>query len=115
MRRCRRRRNRCAARCATSTLQPSGLVCSNWGVTNAKNLALYGNTVGTGTLLIPGWQTSNISLDLPTSCSSTAAVGVIKMSATVPYSSLMWGIRPRAAQYHHHDRRASGEMDWPVA
>ena len=74
------------------TLQPSGLVCSNWGVTNAKNLALYGNIAGTGTLLIPGWQASNLSLDLPVSCSSTTAVGVIKMSATVPYSSLMWGI-----------------------
>ena len=28
----------------------------------------------TGTLLIPGWQAANISLDLPVSCSSTTAV-----------------------------------------
>lgn len=76
------------------SLLPSGLVCSTWGVTNAKNLALYGSTTaGTaGSELIKGWTASDISLDLPTSCSNNAAVTTIRMSASVPYNSLMWGI-----------------------
>ena len=76
------------------TLLPSGLVCSNWGVTNAKNLALYGTTTAgaAGSELIKGWKASDISLDLPTTCSNNAAVSTIRMSASVPYTPLMWGV-----------------------
>lgn len=76
------------------TLLPSGLVCSNSGVTAAKNIALYGKTTAgpAGSELVRGWQASDITLDKPTSCSNNAPVDVVKMSASVPYTSFMWGI-----------------------
>jgi Flp pilus assembly protein TadG len=73
------------------TLLPSGAVC-DWGATNAKNLAVYGNTAGTGTALLTGWTVSNISLDSPATCSYSASVGKITMSASVPYTSIMWSV-----------------------
>ncbi|MFO1131700.1 MAG: TadE family protein [Hyphomicrobiales bacterium] len=82
------------------SLQPFGFVCSNTAKGNAKNLALYGNTAGTGNALVSGWQAADISVsvldvnDAPiTDCSSYPTVVKISMSSTkVPYNSLMWGI-----------------------
>jgi hypothetical protein len=82
------------------TLQPFAFACSNTAKGNAKNLALYGNTAGTGSALVSGWQAADISVsvvdvnDAPiTDCSSYPTVVKISMSSSkVPYTSLMWGI-----------------------
>src|SRR5690242_2256134 len=43
------------------TLLPASAVCG-WGLTNAKNLAVYGNLAGTGTPLVTGWAITDVSL-----------------------------------------------------
>jgi hypothetical protein len=60
--------------------------CPSWAVTNAKNLAVYGNTAGSGSALVTGWQVSggsnnNVSVD----CSTQNIV----VSAKFPYSPLL--------------------------
>ena len=74
------------------SLLPSGSVCSAWALTSARNLARFGNTAGTGTVLITGWENGDITRVAPTACSSSTPVGIIKLSATVPYDSFMWEI-----------------------
>src|SRR5215468_10877208 len=49
---------------------PTPVACNNWAQTNAKNLAVYGNLAGTGSPLIPGWSTGNVSISF-TDCTGT--------------------------------------------
>jgi Flp pilus assembly protein TadG len=71
------------------TLLPPSAVCG-WGLTNAKNLAVYGNVTGTGSPLITGWTTSNVTMEVPTSC--TTNPGVIRLSTDVPFTAIMWSV-----------------------
>lgn len=73
------------------TLLPSGAVCS-WGATNARNIAVYGNFSGSGSPVVTGWTVDDVTLVSPTTCAYATPVGKIKMSADVPYTSLMWNI-----------------------
>ena len=74
------------------TRLPAETVCNSWALTQAKNIALYGNTAGTGSLLIPNWTAGDITLTTkPTNCPATSVTN-INMSANVPYSSLMWSV-----------------------
>jgi hypothetical protein len=62
------------------------LGCPSWAVTNAKNLAVYGNIAGTGSALVTGWQVSggsnnNVSVD----CSTPS----ITVTAKFPYNPLI--------------------------
>lgn len=70
-----------------STL-PQTAVCG-WGLTQAKNLAVFGNTAGTGSSPIVGWGTTNISLASPTDCTG-ASIGVIELDTTVPFTAVTW-------------------------
>lgn len=69
---------------------PYEKLCSSWALTDAKNIALHGNTAGTGPLLVAGWTADDISLNSPTNCNDP--VVAIRMSANVPYLSFMWGV-----------------------
>lgn len=82
------------------TLQPLAFACSSTAQTKARNLALFGNTDGTGNALVHGWKASDISVsvldindDPITDCSGVPSLVKIAMtSSKVPYDSLMWGI-----------------------
>jgi hypothetical protein len=63
---------------------PQSAVCG-WGLNKAKNLAVYGNTAGTGDPLIPNWSTSNITLAQPSDC--TTSFSIIQLTATVPFTA----------------------------
>lgn len=72
------------------TRLPAETVCSSWALAQAKNIALYGNTAGTGNLLVPNWTAGDITLTTkPSNCPATSVTN-INLSASVPYSSLMW-------------------------
>ena len=65
---------------------PNWVGCPSWAVTNAKNLAVYGNIAGSGSALVAGWQVSggsnnNVSVD----CSTSSIV----VTAKFPYNPLM--------------------------
>jgi Flp pilus assembly protein TadG len=72
------------------SLLPGAAACSGWASTNAKNLAVYGNVGGTGTALIPGWQTSGadsyvlIDQDCGTNCPT-----YVQVSARIPLSTII--------------------------
>lgn len=69
-----------------STL-PSSAACG-WGVANAKNLAVYGNLAGTGSPLITGWATSNVTITTsPANCATQPYTIIV--TATIPYTSIM--------------------------
>src|SRR5438132_4415015 len=53
---------------STTGTPPTWSGCPSWAVTNAKNLAVYGNIAGSGSALVTGWQVSggsnnNVSVD----------------------------------------------------
>src|SRR5262249_41770053 len=60
-----------------------------WGLTNAKNLAVYGNLAGSGNPLIQGWSTSNVTLQQPSDCTALPNPAIIQLTATVPFTSIM--------------------------
>src|SRR5262245_25863739 len=50
---------------------PTPVACNGWAIANAKNLAVFGNMAGTGSPLIPGWQTTDVTISFqPTDCST---------------------------------------------
>jgi len=64
-----------------------GTACLTSAITNAKNLAVYGNIAGSGSALVTGWQVNggtnnNVSVD----CSTP---GVVVVTANFPYNPLM--------------------------
>jgi TadE-like protein len=86
---------------------PFSAVCG-WGLTNAQNLAVYGNTAGSGNPLITGWSTSNVTLAQPTSCASTPASDqVVQLTASVPFTSIMF-VGLASTLYAQHEERWIG-------
>jgi Flp pilus assembly protein TadG len=84
-------------------------VCG-WGLTKAKNLAVYGNIAGTGTPLIHGWSTSNVTLQQPSDCSTLPTI--IQLKATVPFTSIMLsavGLSNSITMHVQHEERWIGE------
>jgi hypothetical protein len=70
------------------TLLPAGAVCG-WGLDNAKRLAVFGNLAGTGDPVVSGWATTDVSLSTPSTC-TTSPLGVIRLTANVPFAATMW-------------------------
>jgi len=98
---------------ALGTCTSAAAVCG-WGLTNAQNLAVYGKlTVLPGDMpLIPGWSTSNITLTLPTDCTSLPNPTVIHLEATVPFTGIMLsavGLSNAITMHVHHEERWIGE------
>jgi Flp pilus assembly protein TadG len=84
-------------------------VCG-WGLTKAKNLAVYGNIGGTGNPLIAGWSTSNVTLVQPSSCSTLPTI--IQLRASVPFTSVMLsaiGLSNTITMHVQHEERWIGE------
>jgi Flp pilus assembly protein TadG len=75
---------------ALGTCTSATAICG-WGLTNARNLAVYGNLAGSGPPLIEGWSTGNVSLALPTDCAALPNPAVISLTATVPFTGIMLG------------------------
>jgi len=71
-----------------STL-PQQAVCG-WGLAQARNLAIYGNTTGTGTAAIAGWRPENIILAEPEECEPDETIHTIRLTTRVSYSALIW-------------------------
>jgi hypothetical protein len=74
------------------TCTSAAAICG-WGLTNARNLAVYGKlTVAAGDQpLIEGWSTGDVSLALPTNCGALPSPAVIRLTATVPFTGIMLG------------------------
>lgn len=90
---------------------PASAVCS-WGLVQARNLAVFGNTAGTGSQHVSGWKTADIILQSPTSCNGVTSLGVIRLSATVKYDALIWqGVGlPSSIDFNiSHEERWQGE------
>src|SRR5262245_15507922 len=89
---------------------PQAAVCG-WGLTNAKNLAVYGNLAGSGAPLInASWSTTNVTLAQPTDCG--AAFTVIRLQATVPFTALTLtavGLSNSITLNVNHEERWIGE------
>jgi Flp pilus assembly protein TadG len=80
------------------SLLPGAAACSSWAQTNAQNLAVFGNTAGTGTALVPGWKTNGadsyatITPD-PTGC-GTNCPAYVEAKAQIPLSALIAALIP---------------------
>jgi Flp pilus assembly protein TadG len=91
----------------------SAAICG-WGLTNAKNLAVYGKlTVGAGDHpLIMGWATSNVTLQQPRDCSTLPNPTIIQLKATVPFTAIMLsavGLSNTITLNVQHEERWIGE------
>jgi hypothetical protein len=90
---------------------PVGAICG-WGLTNAKNLAVYGNLAGTGNALITGWSTSNVTLQQPSDCGALPNPTIIQLKATVPFTAIMLsagGLSNSITMNVQHEERWIGE------
>jgi Flp pilus assembly protein TadG len=90
---------------------PEDHIC-DWGLTNAKNLAVYGNIAGTGDPLIPGWTTATVSLQSPICGAAFSDPVVIDLRAAVPYSLFMLtaiGLSNSITFNVKHEERSIGE------
>jgi hypothetical protein len=67
---------------------PIGAIC-DWGLTNVKELAVYGNLAGSGNPLLKSWSTSNVTLQQPSDCGALPNPIIIQLKATVPFTSMM--------------------------
>jgi hypothetical protein len=93
-----------------STL-PVSAVCG-WGLTQARNLAVYGNTTGSRTQHLSGWKTTDIILQSPATCSGVTSLGVIRLNATIKYDALIWqsiGLPGTITFNISHEERWQGE------
>jgi hypothetical protein len=92
---------------------PSDQICSGWGLSNAKNLAVYGNVAGTGSPLVPGWTTGMVTLQLPSTCPPPAdPARVVSLQASVPYALVMLnaiGLSNTMTLQARHEERWIGE------
>lgn len=89
----------------------TGTAICDWGLTNAKNLAVYGNLAGTGSPLIPGWSTANVTLQQPSSCPATSPI-IIQLQASVPFTAVMLsaiGLANSFTFHVQHEERSIGE------
>jgi hypothetical protein len=71
---------------------PATAVCGGtpWGVSNAKNLAVYGNIAGTDNTLIAGWSTTDVTVTYTSGCTSSPLQAFnITVTATFPYNSII--------------------------
>lgn len=63
---------------------PMDAICT-WGLTHARNIAVYGQESTGTTPLIPGYKPSDVQLVLPSSCSGLTDPVTIALEATIPY------------------------------
>jgi Flp pilus assembly protein TadG len=105
------------ARIPCATVSPAGIctaapaIC-DWGLTNAKNLAVYGNLAGTGNALIASWSTSSVTLTLPSDCGALPNPTIIQLTATVPFTAIMLsavGLSNTITMNVQHEERWIGE------
>lgn len=92
------------------TALPAESVCG-WGLVQARNLAVYGNTAGHEPKVIAGWKTSDITMQAPVNC-NVADIGLIRLSAKVSYEALMWktvGLPESITFTIEHEERWQGE------
>lgn len=74
------------------TQVPGEYVCS-WGLTNAQNLAVYGQLTTGTTPLLPGWTTGTVILITPTNCAGGLPdPTIIELRADVPFTVNMLGV-----------------------
>jgi Flp pilus assembly protein TadG len=73
----------------------SAYICG-WGLTNAKDLAMYGKmnpNIALDPPLIPGWTDSNtVTLQSPACGGAIAEPVIIDLRAAVPYSGFMFNV-----------------------
>ena len=95
---------------------PATAVCGGtpWGVTKAKNLAVYGNIAGTGNALISGWSTTNVTVTYTSGCTSTPLQAFdITVTATIPYSSIITTrFLPMASTYTMSATHQEASLAW---
>jgi hypothetical protein len=90
---------------------PRDHIC-DWGLTNAQNLAVYGNLSGTGSPLITGWTTANVTLQQPSDCNALPDPVIIQLQASVPFTAVMLsavGLSNSFTFHVQHEERSIGE------
>jgi Flp pilus assembly protein TadG len=60
-----------------------GTACLTSAITNAQNLAIYGNIAGTGSPLVTGWQANGTNNNVSVDCSTP---GVVVVTAKFPFN-----------------------------
>jgi Flp pilus assembly protein TadG len=93
---------------------PATAVCGGtaWGVSNAKNLAVYGTLTagGSGTELISGWSTSNVQVTYTSGCTSSPLQAFnITVTAAIPYTSIIV-----AGTYTMHATHQESSLGWSL-
>jgi hypothetical protein len=92
----------------------SATAICGWGLTNAQNLAVYGEiTPQTGDpKLIANWTTGSITLQQPSDCTSLPNPAIIQLTATVPFTAIMMsavGLSNSRTFNVQHEERFIGE------
>jgi hypothetical protein len=83
-----------------------------WGLTNAKNLAVYGNIAGSGDPLIHGWSTSNVTLQQPSDCTALPNPTIIQLKGTISYTGTLLsavGLSNAITMHVQHEERYVGD------
>jgi hypothetical protein len=107
---------------------PQANICDKWVLNNAKNLAIYGTLDSTDAKpLIPGWTPENVCTNLnpcmsrvgglvtlvsPHCPPANSSFTTIEVSATVPYTGLMFGVIGLSNSWTinvRHQERSIGE------
>lgn len=85
-----------------------------WGLQQARKLALTGKVDNTGTQHLPGWTATDITMLRPTAaeCGSAAGPLVVKLNGRIKYEGLIWhtvGIPGTITFSIDHEERWLGE------
>jgi Flp pilus assembly protein TadG len=100
--------------CTTSAAgicSASTAICG-WGLTNAQNLAVYGNIAGQGNALITGWTTAKVTLQQPSNCNALPNPVIIQLKADVPFTAIVLsavGLSNSMTLHVQHEERWIGE------
>jgi Flp pilus assembly protein TadG len=95
---------------------PATAVCggTTWGVTNAQNLAVYGNIAGTGNSLISGWSTDKVHVSYTSGCTNSPPQAFnITVTATFTYNPIiLTPLVPIASSYTMSATHQEASIAW---
>ncbi len=84
-----------AVRSATRYLArvPRDQICAGWGLSNARNLAVYGKIAPAAgdAPLLSGMTTAMVTLASPTVCPPTGDPVIVRLEASIPHTGIMLG------------------------
>jgi Flp pilus assembly protein TadG len=77
------------------SLLPGAAACSTWAKVYAQNLAVYGNVLGSGTPLVPGWTADDTHVPITDDCAATSNCPTyFQVSGSIPLSTVIAALIP---------------------